>query len=287
MKRAISTSSLASGKEVKRGAYGLSLTGVDGVEELLVAARGWPTLELVRRLGRSDAREDVLGPETALIRLVGGGELAVERRPLRATYTLPRPISDVELIHPYLAPTAGIVARWLGRESFHAGAFATDEGTWVFLGGKGAGKSSTLAWLAQRGVAIVADDVVVVGDDRVFAGPRTIDLREDGARALGVGERLDGGERERWRVQLDPVAPELPLRGWILSSWGSGPPDLAAVPAPDRLRALARSRVIGVATEAPDLLLRLAALPAFEFRRSPGWDRFERGVESLLAGLPA
>jgi hypothetical protein len=279
----ISTISLASADDRKNGAYGLRLTGIEGVDQLLLKAPGWPTLEVVRRFGESRAREDAIGPDRALIRLLGGGEVALDRAPARATYTMPRELSAEELIHPYLAPAAAVVGRWLGRESFHAGAFATGGGAWVIVGDKGAGKSSTLAGLWQRGVPILTDDVVVMDDERVFAGPRMIDLREESARALGIRERVGAaGERERWRVPLGRVEPELPLRGWIMPAWTSEAPELVKIPAAERLARLARSRVIGVETERPELLLKLAALPAWEFRRPSGWDGFTDGLERLL-----
>lgn len=251
---------------------------------MLVEARAdWPTLELVRRSGRSNASEDELGPDRASIRLVGGGEVVVERSPARATYTTPRELTDEELIHPYLAPAAALAARWLDRESFHGGAFATEKGVWVIAGEKAVGKSSTLAWLAARGIPVVADDVVVLDDERVFVGPRSIDLREETAQMLGVGEPIGvAGERERWRIRLEPVAPELPPAGWIFPAWSTGEVQVAPIAPAERLLRLAQSRVLGVVTERPDLLLKLAALPAWEFRRPAGWDGFERALGSLL-----
>lgn len=280
----ISTNTLASRANICLGAYGLQLRGFGGAGPLLVQARPeWPTLELVRCTGRSDAVEDMLGPDRALVRLLGGGEVVVERSPGRATYTTPRELTDEELIHPYLAPAAALAARWLDRESFHGGAFATERGVWVIAGEKAIGKSSTLAWLAARGTPVVADDVVVLDDERVFVGPRIIDLREESARALELGEPIGvAGERERWRVRLKPVASELPLAGWIFPSWSTGEVEVTPIAPPERLLRIAQSRVLGVVTERPDLLLKLAALPAWEFRRPAGWDGFERAVGRLL-----
>jgi hypothetical protein len=156
----------------------------------------------------------------------------------------------------------------------------------MIMGEKGAGKSFTLALLAQRGLPVLADDVVVVAESRVFAGPRTIDLRPDGARTLGIGERLSvTGGRERWRVPLEPTEPEFELRGWILITWSSEADAVVKVPPADRLRLLAQSRVVAVETHRPDLLLRLAGLPAFEYRRRMGAGRPADGLERLLAAL--
>jgi len=269
-----------------RGAYGFALAGVHGVDELLVHAAGWPSLELVRRIGSSDAQMDSLGDESARLRLVDGGDVVVEREPARATYTTPSGLSDQELVHPYLAPAAALAARWRGLESLHAGAFVLDGAAWMVLGDKGIGKSFTLASLAQRGLTVAADDVVVVAESRVFAGPRTIDLREDGARALGMGERLPGARgRERWRVALDPTEPDFELRGWVLVTWSADGEAIVKVPPADRLRRLARSRVITVEADRPDLLLRLAGLPAFEYRRRAGAKSAADGLDRLLETL--
>ena len=282
-----STDSSASVSQMPRGAYGFALAGVHGVDDLLVDAAGWPSLELVRRIGSSDAEMDSLGDESARLRLADGGDVVVERDPARATYTTPSGLSDQELVHPYLAPAAALAARWRGLESLHAGAFVFDGGAWMVLGDKGIGKSFTLASLAQRGLTVAADDVVVVAESRVFAGPRTIDLREDGARALGMGERLPGARgRERWRVALDPTEPDFELRGWILVTWSADGEAIVKVPPADRLRRLARSRVITVEADRPDLLLRLAGLPAFEYRRRAGAksataDGLDRLLETL------
>ena len=282
----ISTDSSASVSQMPRGAYGFALAGVHGVDELLVDAAGWPSLELVRRIGSSDAEMDSLGDESARLRLVDGGDVVVERDPARATYTTPSGLSDQELVHPYLAPAAALAARWRGFESLHAGAFVLDGGAWMVVGDKGIGKSFTLASLAQRGWTVVADDVVVVAESRVFAGPRTIDLREDGARALGMGERLQGARgRERWRVALDPTEPDFELRGWVLVTWSADGEAIVKVPPADRLRRLARSRVITVEADRPDLLLRLSGLPAFEYRRRAGAKSATDGLDRLLETL--
>ena len=52
------------------------------------------------------------------------------------------------IVHPYLAPVALIMARWLGREGMHGGGVVADGGVWAVLGHKTAGKSTTLASMA-------------------------------------------------------------------------------------------------------------------------------------------
>ena len=56
-------------------------------------------------------------------------------RPTRAEGGIrhPEPLSPDELAHPGLAPVAAVTARWLGRQSFHAGAFAIGTDVWALL----------------------------------------------------------------------------------------------------------------------------------------------------------
>src|SRR4029453_9610267 len=111
----------------------------------------------------------------------------IERVPGRATFTTRRPLGDDELVHPYLGLAAAVYSRWLGRESFHAGAFQARGCPWIVAGEKAAGKSTLLASLALRGRHVLADDVVVLDGVEALAGPRSIDLRADSAAALGAG----------------------------------------------------------------------------------------------------
>ncbi len=66
---------------------------------------------------------DRLGDERAEIALRSGGVLFLDRAEARAEFVTPEPMTPDELAHPGLAPVAAVTARWLGRQSFHAGAF--------------------------------------------------------------------------------------------------------------------------------------------------------------------
>ncbi len=181
----------------------------------------WPTLELIVRVTSSAAagggvrwRQDSC-LATALRRIgrdrssCAAGSVSSTKRP-----------DDRALVHPHLAGVAAVAAHWLGRESFHAGAFVAGGGVWGLLGERGAGKSSMLASLALAGVPVVSDDVLVLDSRTALAGPRSIDLRSDASAHLDAGEPLGViGGRERWRLPLAPIAPELPLRGWVVLGW--------------------------------------------------------------------
>lgn len=266
-----------------RGAYGFALTGVEPVREYLVPAPdGWPELELVRNVGDASAELDTLTSYRAELILSSGGTVLIEREPRRAVFTTPMPLRDEELVHPFLAPVAAVSARWLDRESLHAGAFALDSGAWALVGEREAGKSSILAHLALAGVDIVSDDVLVIAGTTAFAGPRSIDLRAEPARHLEAGDAVGKvGARERWRLRLGPVAAELPLRGWVSLGWGERV-EARRLPGAARIPELARHRALNVPSTKPEALLDLAALPAWELRRPPGWSSMDDAARCLL-----
>jgi hypothetical protein len=191
-------------------------------------------------------------------------------------------LSSDELVHPFLAPAAAVVAHWLQRLSFHAGAFVSDGGVWALVGAREAGKSSTLAWLALHDHPIVADDVLVLEDGSAFAGPRSIDLREDTADRLEVGRALGVvGARHRWRVTLPQIDPELPFHGWVFLDWGDGI-DARRLSGSDCLRRLIQNLTLRVSSTSPASLLELATLPAWELRRPRDWGVMTASAERLL-----
>jgi hypothetical protein len=270
-----------------KGAYGLRLAGKSLPEALLDDAQGdWPALELVRRVGTAPGGDDRLGTERASIRLVDDGRVEIERDPGRAIFTTTSPLGDDELVHPYLGLAAAVYSRWLGRESFHAGAFEAGGGAWIVAGEKAAGKSTLLASLALRGVPVLADDVVVLDGGSALAGPRSIDLRADTAAALGVGEDVGAsGGRERWRLALPAAEARVPVAGWVFPAWAEGPSEAVPVPPKERLVRFVGNRVLRVEPERPELLIELAALPAWELRRSRSWDGLGDALDLLLAAL--
>lgn len=271
------------------GAYGLHLLGVDGSRSLLVSAdEAWPQLELVRRIGAAtEAGGDSFRSSEARVRLSNGGEILIRREPGQAIFKAPQLPSVDELLHPYLAPVAAIVAYWLERESFHAGAFAAGGGAWGLVGDRESGKSSTLAWLALEGHPVLCDDMLVLNGRTAFAAPRIIDLRPEAAAALGVGEFLGVvGARERWRLELESIEPSLPLRGWVFLEWGDRVEAAPLAPL-ERVARLSAARGVRLAPHDPGAVLELASLPAWELRRPHGFDSLAaagRGLLELVGG---
>lgn len=251
---------------------------------LLDAQPGWPRLHIVTRLGDPPAAAETVTADRAEVILKTGGRLVVDRQDGVACFTVPRSLSDDELVHPFLAPAAAVSAHWHGRLSVHAGAFLHDGGAWGLVGGREAGKSSTLAWLALHHYDVVADDLLVLTASTAYAGPRSIDLRQGTAQQLGLGAALGVvGARERWRVTLPQIAGEIPFRGWIFLSWNATQPDVRRLTGSECLAGLMDNLGLRVPLTDPAQLLQLAALPAWSLARPRDWDRLAESTERMLS----
>jgi len=208
----------------------------------------------------------------------------VDRRSHSATLHLPSLPTDRDIVHPYLASTASIVARWRGLHSIHAGAFVIHGRAWAIVGPKGAGKSSLLASMAIAGIPILTDDVLVIRNDHGLAGPRCIDLRHESAMSLGVGEALGVvGLRERWRLHTGSVEPEVPIAGWIWLQWGER--RFGIVPAGDRPAVLLGNLALRIPPADPASLMDLFALPMFALRHPRNLDHLATTSEYLIDQL--
>jgi hypothetical protein len=213
------------------------------------------------------------------------GFIAIDRRERSAAIQTEPPIEPEEVVHPYLWPIGMVLARWMGHETFHAGAVVIDGGAWGVLGDSADGKSSLLAWLVlHMGLPVLTDDLLVVHEGRAHAGPRCVDLRPGAAEELGL-EGTPVRCTSRRRLSLPPIEGELPLRGWIFLEWGD---ELAleGVPGSARLTRLSRFR------RAPEMgtdgveWLGLMGLPMLVLRRPRRWPLMEelgrRLVEELV-----
>ena len=186
-------------------------------------------------------------------------------------------------MHPYLAPAAAVIARWMGRESMHAGAFAAGGQALGVVGTREAGKSSTLAWLAQAGVDVLCDDMLIVDGDAPLVGP-AID-RPARRRGRAPGRRR--ADRDDRRARALAAAARPARRGGrscaagSSSRWG----DRVAVrslPAAERLPRLAAERGLRLPPARPDALLELTSLPAWELSRPRDWGSLPEAADRLL-----
>jgi hypothetical protein len=271
---------------MRPGAYGLHLAGPVGADDLFVeAAPAWPTAIVQVGRGRIEGIAESLDETSGTI-VFRDAVAHVERRPATVRFRFAEDPRSGALVHPYLAPAAGLLAHWHGREAIHAGAFVHNGGAWGVVAERGGGKSSTLALLSLEGSAIVADDLLVIDGADALAGPRAIDLREEPARELASGDPIGVlGTRARWRLRLRPVPCATPLRGWVFLEWGASL-EAEAVPAGERLERLGAQRVIRRRPIDPSALLRLAALPAVVIRRPRTLATLEETARLLLASLP-
>ncbi len=139
-----------------------------------------------------------------------------------------------------------------------------------------------MAGLAQAGMTVLSDDIVITDGVDAFAGPRCIDLRTPvpGMTLAAASARLG----TRFRLRLPRAPAQLPLGGWIFLHWGAEvsmqhcPPAIALA----RLAAWRGRR--GLATD-PGMMLELAARPAWDLVRPANWDEFDRTTEALTRTL--
>lgn len=271
------------------GAYGLTITGLTtpGATVGLVpvpAACRWPSVHLSCELASPNRPAGhALDEQRAVILLINGEYAELDRRQGRIVIHTQQAISDHDLVHPYLASPAGVMAQWHGRLAFHAGGVVLNGGAWGILGGKGAGKTTLLAALHTGGHGVVADDLMILQHQTAYAGPRTLDLRPATAVRLGAGEALISvREGERSRLLLPPVAAELPFNGWVVLQEGPRV-DMTEACLSDKLRLLKEQLMMGVAL--PEPFLELLTLPMWFLRRPKRWDALSEAVDHLVGTL--
>jgi hypothetical protein len=263
-----------------RGAYGLRIAGI-GRPELLNAGvpAGWRPVRFEHREGTAYADVSV-DDGRAVFPCGADGVVTADRGAGTVTVTAPRPVSDDELAHPYLAWAASAFARWYGWEAYHAGGVVAGAAVWGVTGDRGTGKSTLLAALALQGGGVVSDDLLVVQGGRALAGPRCVDLRDDAARALDAGRPVETEGRERLRVALGAVPAELPLAGWVLLSWGERA-GLRRVRPPEALVRLGAQRMMQLHEVRPEGLLDQLGRPVLELVRPRDFAQLEASVELL------
>lgn len=276
------------GTSTARGAYGLRLSQPLEDRFLLDVPADVPAWELQWRPGTYDeGTAERVGEDEAVVNLQPPGRAHIQRHAQRSTLYLENEPKTEAWPHPHLSSTAVVTARWLGRHAFHAGAFVHEGKAWAVLGARNDGKSSALAWLALQGLAVLADDIVLIDQDRVLAGPRCLDLRQSAHEHLQAGTYIGQiGTRERWRIPLGAAPYSAPFAGWIALAWDQ---DLATptVRAAQRLPLLLGQR--GLLIQETDEVgwLSLLARPMVQLRRPQDWATMGTAIEALLSKLSA
>jgi hypothetical protein len=200
-------------------------------------------LELVERLGapvpvRSRHRSGTADDVTTRVEIVddvrgctafryGDGtavDVDLRRRPAHIRAAI-APGQTLEDLTAYLyGPVLGYVLRAWGRLALHASCVRVGDGAVLLAGPPGAGKSTTAAALATRGLSVVSDDLTALaldaGDELPRAWPAFDHLRlwPDGERVvLGDASRLarltPGWEKRRFPLDGAAFASEaVPVR---------------------------------------------------------------------------
>ena len=141
---------------------------------------------------------NVVGAARYLV--TGGHDILVE----------PRGGSDSDLAASLSGPILAALLQQRGVILFHASAIETRAGAVLFAGCSGAGKSSLLAALGERGYAMLADDMTGVVPDAagrlvVLAAFPVTRLWPDAVHALGWKDRTRGRVHEAMEKYLVPV----------------------------------------------------------------------------------
>lgn len=268
-------------------AYGLTFGGLPRVEELEPAAtpdhEQGGVIHVRCEPDGAGPSERALDATGGVWRLRDGRLLSLDQHRSTAVFHGPRLSPDL-LAHPYLGPVATAFGRWLGRESFHAGAFVQEGRAWAVTGPRTAGKSTLLAALAARGTTVLTDDVLVADGTVVHAGPRCVDLREEPPFAGLDLRRARRGERLRLRL---PGAPgPVPLGGWFFLTWGSAL-QVEVVPPATALGALAARRAGAQLPSDPAVVLSVSTVPAWRLARPRRFDAVPATLDRLDATIAA
>jgi hypothetical protein len=269
--------------DAEQAIYGVAVRGL-GAGAGPPAPDDWPRWEVAQQVGQPSGREGMsVWEDTAWIGGGAMGEFRLDRRERRAELVTPAPWSPEALLHPGLGPVATVIAHWMGRASLHCAAVLVDGVAWGLLGDSEAGKSTTAAWLGELGCEVLTDDVLVLEGDVAFAGPRSVDLREDAAGQLGGRALGHVGARERWRRPVSGAPLTAPLAGWVELCWGDGP-TWAELGVAERFAIL--DRAVGLPPDGVHILL-LADRPSYRFQRPRVAANGDRDAAHLLGLLHA
>ncbi|MBW3574831.1 MAG: hypothetical protein KY450_08200 [Actinobacteria bacterium] len=268
------------------GAYGLTFTGAVAAlarHVLVPAPKGWPEVELCWAPPLSDPPPaSFFGVDEAVLALVSGGHAVLDRPRRIARFCKADPPDGHQVAHPCLSTASSYFARWDARLSFHASVVVLHGAAWGVLGSKEAGKSTTVAWLAQAGYDVLSDDLLVLDGPMALAGPRIIDLRLPSAERIGREGLVVVRKGERHRLLLPGVAAEVPFGGFLVLTAGHEV-SVERTPLADRLEILRHHLTLRQVGAPAVALLELVSLPMWRVQRSSDWEHLPMLLERLVA----
>jgi len=116
-------------------------------------------------LDRSDAAfqlSQLGGGQFFQLSYFDGTRFVVDRQTRRIWGTCPPPLTQEDLVTYLVGPVLGFVLRRRGIMALHSGSFSRSGFAFALCGGPGAGKSTTVAALASRGVRIQCEDITAL-----------------------------------------------------------------------------------------------------------------------------
>ncbi len=271
-------------------AYGLNFVGIGsqgggrgptGCEEVHVSVSLAGRAESLESCGQGDPGSVRFSADDASL-MMPEGLMTVRRVPrYEIQFDLTSSLNSEAFVHPYLAFPGALIQHWIGNTSFHAGCIRSQARALGVIGEKAAGKSTTMVAAACRGVEVVTDDLLVVEGRTALAGPRCIDLRAEsaarwGGRALGVV-----GARERFRIDLPPVADRTPLAGFVRLGWGEEL-SVTRLGFSEVIPLLFDACALGLGPARPDHFMELGDLPVWQVNRPQDLSSMDDTLDALL-----
>lgn len=258
-------------------AFGIRWVGLHDPLQLLAGTGSRQVTVASRRLSGSAPTPTRPTTARAVFETIGF-TLELDADPLRLVAHAHPGAQVADLVHPGLAQAAAIVSAWLGRTPLQGGAVLTPAGSAVaVLGATRAGKSTLLASLAAAGRPVLCDELVVVDEGCVAAGPRQFAVRRPGS---GAAQAWQGAATLVPRGDGPSTAP---LAGWVSLAWG---PSLALEPlgTRDRAAVLGAHRLHGDLQPDAAPFLDLLALPGWRLTRPRDVAALPASVELLVDG---
>ena len=235
--------------------------------------------------------EFVLRPLEGLAFLIRNGrEINVWRKP---------EIADSDL-HLFLVGSAwGVLCYQRCLLPLHCSAIVLDGGAIAFAGDSGIGKSTLAAGLAQRGYAVLCDDVGIIepvaGRVRLLPAPKRVKLRRDAADALALKRGEVVGRRilqDKFYVLVSEYRGKVPIDMsglYVLSDEEIIEPWIATLEGSEKFEAiwtnLYRQTWLGLTRDPTETFKEVAdvarSLQVFRFSRPRDMTRFDRGLDVL------